>query len=220
MMKRLNTLLCASLISMLGVGLLVGGTYALFTSKATVTNHLKAGNLNISLIRTKYSKTVLNTDGYLETKEDNNELDFTSASSKNIFGLEENELIVPTSKFSADLTIKNGKKDSSGAYIKSSVAFTYSASLVLDESSDTNLANQLQVTVKQGETSTTKRLNEFNDIVLLSGEMKASDDATSFTISLEFLNLDSDGSTNNKAQDKEVSFDLVVEAIQKTTAGN
>ena len=80
------------------------------------------GNLDVLLVKRHYSKIVLNNVGYLITKEDDKTVDFICASDKNIFGLEENELIVPTSKFSADLKISN----------KGSVAFDYKIKLDAD----------------------------------------------------------------------------------------
>ena len=201
---KMKILLSASVLAMLSVSLLVGGTYALFSGSASAKTHLKAGNLNVSLERTHYSKTVLNSDGYLVTKEDDETVDFTNASDKNIFGLEENELIVPTSKFSADLKISN----------KGSVAFDYKIKLDADlETSGTNLIKQLQVKIDQdGATTCTKLLSECDDLVLFSGKMKTSDEACKFSISLEFV----DDNSNNLAKDEETSFDLMVEATQRT----
>lgn len=211
---KMKTLLSAAVLSMLGVSLLVGGTYALFSSKVSVTNHLKAGNLNISLVRTSYSKWVLDDDGYLEEKTDSTETDFTTANDQNIFGLETDELIVPTSKFSADLKLINGKKVD-GSYVKSSVAFTYTVSLLTYSTSNSDLLDQLQVTITKDTTTVTKKLSECENLEVFSGVMTTSDEDAAFTVALEFLNLDN--SENNKAQEKEASFDLVVEAIQKTS---
>ena len=211
---KMKTLLSAAVLSMLGVSLLVGGTYALFSSKVSVTNHLKAGNLNISLVRTSYTKLVLDADGFLEEKTDSTETDFTTANDQNIFGLEANELIVPTSKFSADLKLINGKKVD-GSYVKSSVAFTYSVKLIKDDESNSDLLDQLEVTVTKDTTTVTKKLSECENLEVFSGVMTTSDEYSAFTVALEFLNLAD--SENNKAQEKEASFDLVIEAIQKTS---
>ena len=211
---KMKTLLSAAVLSMLGVSLLVGGTYALFSSKVSVTNHLKAGNLNISLVRTSYSKLVLDTDGFLEEKTDSTETDFTTANDKNIFGLEANELIVPTSKFSANLKLINGKKVD-GSYVKSSVAFTYTVKLIKDDESNSDLLDQLEVTVTKDATTVTKKLSECEDLEVFSGVMTTSDEYSAFTVALEFLNLAD--SENNKVQEKEANFDLVIEAVQKTS---
>lgn len=202
--SKLRILLTASVLTMLSVTLLAGGTYALFTSNTSVKNHLKAGNLNVSLLRTKYSKTVLDNDGYLVTKEDNETVDFTKANDKNIFGLEESELIVPTSKFSADLKMSNN----------GSVAFDYKITLDLDKTkSGSHLIDQLEITIKDSDGSYSKKLSECDNFAIYSGVMSTSDNAKEFKISLEFVNSDS----NNEAKNEEAYFDLIVEATQKTS---
>ena len=65
--KKLRTLLMCTLSIMLCMATVVVGTYALFTDKVTLNNHLQAGTLEISLVRTKLTKTELTADGYLET---------------------------------------------------------------------------------------------------------------------------------------------------------
>ena len=200
---KMKILLSASVLGMLGVSLLVGGTYALFSGSANAKTHLKAGNLNVSLVRTHYSKTVLNAKGYLETEEKDEIVDFTNDTDKNIFGLNDEEVIVPTSKFSADLKISNN----------GSVAFDYTVKLDTDiTNSGSNLINQLEVKVVKGDYTITKKLSECTNSTIFSGVMATSDKACEFTVSLEFLNLN----TNNSAKEEKASFDLTVEATQKT----
>ena len=200
---KMKILLSASVLGMLGVSLLVGGTYALFSGSANANTHLKAGNLNVSLVRTHYSKTVLNAKGYLETEEKDEIVDFTNDTDKNIFGLNDEEVIVPTSKFSADLKISNN----------GSVAFDYTVKLDTDiTKSGSNLIKQLEVKVVKGDNTITKKLSECTDSTIFNGVMATSDKACEFTVSLEFLNLNN----NNSAKEEKASFDLTVEATQKT----
>ncbi len=211
---RDRALISASVLIMLLTGVLTGATYALFTSTAKVSNHLQAGNLNISLLRTGLTKKTLNASGMLEEKSDSTVTDFSGTESANIFGLEDRELIVPMSSFSANLRIMNGKK-SGDSYIPSSVAFDYSVSIVIDEASSSDLTSQLTVTVKQGDTTSSKHLSEYSSDSILTGSMKKTDEYSDFTITLSFDDLDA--SINNKAQDASASFDLCVTAVQKVS---
>lgn len=219
---KARALLSASVLLMLSTGLLVGGTYALFSDQVKVTNHLVAGNLNVSLLRTNLSKHTLdNTTGYSKDVTDDTVVDFTEATDKNIFGLEDGELVVPTSWFEATLKIVNGTKNSDGSYVASSVAFDYGVKVDVDEGSDADLIDQLYVTVSKfdGEAFTPvvteKKLNEFTTDTVFSGVMDKSQLEQQFKIKLEFKNLEN--AVNNEAMDDNADFDLIVEAVQRTT---
>ncbi len=213
---KLRTLLSAAMLSMAGAGLLVGGTYALFTDSVSIGNHLEAGNLNISLLRTSYSKTTLDSDGYLSTVTDSTEVDFSEETEENIFALEEDEYVVPGSSFLANLKLVNGKKDGDN-YVPSSVAFSYNVKIVVSEDSNSDFISQLTVTVKKGEEQVAnKKLSEFGIDAILSGKMTKNDASAEFSVKVAFDDLDPE--KNNKAQDKKASFDLKVEAIQLTSA--
>ena len=204
------------MLSMAGAGLLVGGTYALFTDSVSIGNHLEAGNLNISLLRTSYSKTTLDSDGYLSTVTDSTEVDFSEETEENIFALEEDEYVVPGSSFLANLKLVNGKKDGDN-YVPSSVAFSYNVKIVVSEDSNSDFISQLTVTVKKGEELVAnKKLSEFGTDAILSGKMTKNDASAEFSVKVAFDDLDPE--KNNKAQDKKASFDLKVEAIQLTSA--
>ncbi len=217
-LKRSRTLLSASVLMLVGVGTLVGGTYALFTDTAKVTNHLKAGNLNISLVRTKLVKNTLNNEGVITSSTNTTEVDFSGESQENIFGLDTDEVIVPTSSFTADLKLINGKKDGD-SYVPSSVAFSYSVKIVVSDDSNGDLINQLSITVKKdaSDTGTTKTLKEFDGLVILEGNMTKTDTSKAFSVAITFVDTAPDNAENNKAQDKNASFDLVVEAVQLTS---
>lgn len=209
---RDRALLSASVLIMLVAGTLATGTYALFTSTAKVSNHLQAGNLNISLLRTKLTKKTLNNEGTLSETTDDKVIDFSANGSENIFGIEKSEFIVPQSSFSSFLRIMNGKK-SGDSYTPSSVAFDYSVNIVIDSSSSSDLLSQLTITVKQGETEISKHLNEYNNEAVFTGSMKKTDEYTDFSVTLLFD--DFDATVNNKAQNATASFDLCVTAVQK-----
>ena len=211
--KRRTALLLTTLVGiMLGVSLLIGGTYALFSAKASISNHLKAGNLNVSLLRTSYTKTYISSNGYLSTKTDNTETDFTGTTGQNVFGIESGEVIVPTSSYIANMKLMNGKKNGS-TYVKSSVAFTYNVKLSVGSGSDAALTEQLDVTIKQGSSTVSKKLSEFGtESTLFSGTMNLTESYKEFSVSLTFADL----KTNNSAQNAEANFDLIVEAVQAT----
>ncbi len=223
MKKRTRTLLSASVLLMLSVATLVGATYALFTDTAKINNHLQAGNLNISLLRNSLTKNTLNSLGYLEESTDTTVFDFTGTTNKNIFGLENDEVIVPASSFKADLELINGKKNSDNSITKSSVAFSYTVKIVVDSTtSNSDLVSQLNVTVTEPKTDgegddevASGTLNNFTDSTLFTGVMNKEDESKKFSVKLDFKNLDS--VENNKAQDKEATFDLIVEAVQLTS---
>lgn len=197
-------LLCACVVA--------GVSYALFTDSVNVGNHLQAGNLDVTLKRTNLEYCVLNNDGELEVKTVEEDLDLTTSSVQNVFGIDSNGIrIVPGSYFDADLQIANN----------GNTAFTYSVQIKLSGDA-TKLAEQLKVTVTHpnGSTprTTEKMLSELtgNGLSIATGEMKAGDAAQSFKVRVEFVN--AADSVNNLAQNKTAAFDLVVTATQATTA--
>ena len=212
---KTRSLLSASIMAMASVGLLVGGTYALFTDSAKISNHLQAGNLNISLIRTSYTKHTLNDSGYLEDVSNSVETDFSGDNKENVFGLDDGEMIVPASSFLANMKLINGVKNGN-SYTASSVAFSYDVKIDVSEEANKDLISQLNVVVKKGnEEVANKKLSEFNSDAVFSGKMTKNDTAVEFSVKLTFEDLGAN--ENNKAQDKTAGFDLVVEATQLTS---
>ena len=212
---KTRSLLSASIMTMASIGLMVGGTYALFTDSAKISNHLQAGNLNITLLRTSYTKHTLNDSGYLEDVSDNVETDFSGDNEENVFGLDDDEVIVPSSSFQANMKLINGVK-SGNSYTASSVAFNYDVKIVVSDEANEDLVSQLKVVVKKGnEEVANKKLSEFTTDAVFSGKMTKTDTAVEFSVKLTFENLTA--SENNKAQDKTADFDLVVEATQLTS---
>lgn len=215
--KKLRTLLMCTLSIMLCMATVVVGTYALFTDKVTLNNHLQAGTLEISLVRTKLTKTELTADGYLETSElpdEGNGKDFssTNTTTENVFGITDGTLVVPGSSYQADLKLTNG----------GSVAFTYLVELKIIEGGSTALADQLIITAGKSEAAATpKKLSDVANGLIFDGELAAptpeTNTAVNFFVKVEFVN-DTETDANNKAKNGEVKFDIVVSAFQKTTA--
>lgn len=212
--KKLRTLLMCTLSIMLCMATVVVGTYALFTDKVTLNNHLQAGTLEISLVRTKLTKTELTADGYLKTNTDTETTDFssTNTTNENVFGITDGTLVVPGSSYQADLKLTNG----------GSVAFTYLVELKIIEGGSTALADQLIITAGKSEAAATpKKLSDVANGLIFDGELAAptpeTNTAVNFFVKVEFVN-NTDNTTNNAAKNGEVKFDIVVSAFQKTTA--
>ncbi len=220
--KKLRTLLMCTLSIMLCMATVVVGTYALFTDKVTLNNHLQAGTLEISLVRTKLTKTELTERGYLETSElpdGENGKDFSNATNENVFGITDGTLVVPGSSYQADLKLTNG----------GSVAFTYTVAIVFDgvdsdAQRDQALAEQLKITAGKSEaTAVTKMLSKIKleeqdgTFTIFTDELAATDPSVNFFVKVEFVN-NTDNTTNNAAKNGKVKFDIVVSAVQKTTA--
>ena len=220
--NRKRVLLVSASVILLCMTIIVGMTWALFTDTQKVSNHLKAGDLTITLKRTELTKTTLNASGYLEQlPKDTTVVNFSNPTDENVFGLTTGdngivtEKIVPGSKFVAKMVIEN----------KSDVAFGYWIEIVCtDKTNGADLAKQLKVTVNTGN-DTTSTVNDGLKIgsdnnfvdVLAIGE-----DGT-FTVTVEFVD---DGysfvdgvlsSTNDSAEKENLEFDLVVYAVQVTT---
>lgn len=201
--SKIRTLLTASVMIMLCAATIVGGTYALWSDNTTAETHLSAGNLEVELKRTGLSKTYLDTDGYLKTETLQNTVDFTSDTDENVFGIGDSEMLVPGSEYSAKLELKN----------VGDVAFDYTVKIKLK--SETNaLAEQLKVYVN-GEAKGSLSALIGDGVTVFLGAMAANDAADEFTVKIVFENSDNKVEQNN-AQNCMASFDLFVEATQKT----
>lgn len=204
-MKKKRVLLVSCSVILVCMSIIVGMTYALFTDNVVVENHLKAGNLDVTLKRTSLEYVVLDDDGLLKVTTVNDELDFTERTEDNVFGIDSTDVrIVPGSYFEATLEVGNN----------GSTAFDYNVEIKLEGESN-SLAEQLKVIVTHNDGSTTeKMLSEIADGLSISaGSMKSSDNAQSFKVKVEFI----DVAYNNDAQDLSCVFDLVVSATQATT---
>ena len=221
--NRKRTVLVSTAIILLCMSIIVGMTWALFTDTKTVNNHLQAGDLSITLLRTELTKTMLDGKGYLDTVEvqkttdepvDFSENDPNDTADDNVFGIEEGETIVPGTKYVAVMKIEN----------HSDVAFGYWIEIKCsDESKQEDLAKQLKVTV----TTDTDSFDIIANGLIVKPEqgyieaVEVGADDVYFTVTVEFvdLGLDADGvGANNSAKNDTVDFDLVVNAVQLTTA--
>lgn len=222
-MKKNRVLLTSCAVILLCICIITGMSFALFTDSVSVKNHLKAGNLDIQLKRTNLEYSVLNADGELATTTVTDDLDLTTSTDENVFGIDSSDIrIVPGSYFEAELEISNA----------GNTAFTYNVGIHLLGAS--TLSEQLQVTVTHPNgTTTTKMLSELAaGLTIDTGKMKVGDEAQTFTVRVDFINdvdynaaLDAEAEegeepaymNNNEAQSSTAVFDLVVTAVQATT---
>lgn len=211
--NRKRALIVSGAIILLCMTIIAGTTWALFTDTQTVSNHLQAGDLKITLARTELTKRTLNSDGKLVTSApDKTRLDFSNPTDENVFGIVENEKIVPGTKYVAKMEISN----------KSDVAFGYWIEIkCTDATAGEHLAKQLKVTVNTG-TDATAFVNDglivkgANDGYV--GEILIGKSAE-FTVTVEFLDsfvVENNIEANDLAQGENLSFDLVIHAVQAT----
>lgn len=210
--NRKKALLVSTAIILLCMTIIVGMTWALFTDTKTVSNHLQAGDLSITLKRTELTKTTLNAQGKLVTSApDTTTKNFSNPTDENVFGIVEGEKIVPGTKYQASMQIEN----------HSDVAFGYWIEIVCtDKTNGADLAKQLKVTVNTGADASAS-VNDGLTVGSSSnyvGELII--DATAeFTVTVEFLDsfvAENNIDHNDLAQGESLSFDLVVHAVQAT----
>ena len=212
-MNRKRALLASGAVILLCITIIFGMTYALFTDTQRVTNHLKAGDLQITLKRTELTKTTLNAEGKLVTSEPNtNPKNFSNPTDENVFDIVENEKIVPGTKYVAKMRIENN----------SDVAFGYWIEIVCTDKTDgEDLAKQIKATVNTG-SDASAFVNDGLTVMGANGgyigELTVGK-AAEFTVTVEFLDSfveENNIDHNDLAQGESLSFDLIVHAVQAT----
>lgn len=213
-MKKTRIVLVSCSVILLCLCIIAGMSYALFTDSASAINHLKAGKLDVTLQRTNLSYSVINEEGVFETvKDDKTVVDFTDATGENAFGLDSTTtLIAPGSYFDSEMTITNN----------GNVAFNYTVKIVLKDGTDEVFAKQLKVitTDAEGNVAAEKMLSDYaNGVVISNGNIGVSTTgdplSETFKVYVEFVDITAN-KDNNNAMDKNVFFDIVVEATQVT----
>jgi len=211
--RGIKVFLYSSVLFLLIACMVWGVSYALFTDEVKVENHLMtSGNLDVTLTRTSLKYTDLNDQGYLDTIEKTDAVDFTNPTPENIFGIgADYTKIAPGSYFDATLAIANN----------GTVAFDYTVEIKLvgdNARAISELAKQLKVYVTDPEGNVEEYwLSDLDaeHCKVLTGHMRADESAHEFTVKVEFVN---NTEINNDAKDQSASFDLVVSAVQATTA--
>lgn len=213
-MKNINrkrALLISGAVILLCFTIIVGMTWALFTDMERVTNHLQAGTLDITLERIALTKTAPDYRGYMFTTVYETEkayANFTNATNENVFDITEEDRIVPLSEFTAGMRITNNSK-----LAKSDVAFAYWVEVVYTGDVDAILAEQIQISIDNGKSQTLNQGYNLGSEKEPIGVIGLNESAT-FTVSIKFLDLKNE--VNDLAQESEVSFDLIVHAVQYT----
>ena len=220
MTTKKRSVLMSVMTLMLCLSIVVAGTYALFSDQVVLKNHLEAGTLDITLIRTNLKTTSLNAEtGFLVETENPKDIDFSkpadpddpNAENKNVFDITEGTLIVPGCMYSAEMQISNN----------SDVAFGYWLEIVFDDTVDLTLAEQLKITVTTVDESKSisKMLNTSAGLIGAEADpvgVLAKGGSALFTVTVEFCDLDH--SVNNNAKGTNFDFDIIVHAVQVTDA--
>lgn len=203
--NRKRALIVSGAIILLCMVIITGVAFALFTDSKRMSNHLRAGDLEVTLTRTSLEYSILDADGKLAVTKDEEQLNFTEITKENVFGVTaENIFIAPGSFFKATMQVAN----------VGNVAFTYDVGIQL--AGEVNaLAEQLQVTVTRADgTSVTTTLGELvNGATIQGGELTVGANSQEFTVEIRFVD---DTSINNAAQTQLSVFDLYVNAVQAT----
>ena len=219
--NRKRALLISSSVILLCLTVIVGMTWALFTDTQKVKNHLQAGDLDITLTRATLTKTTLDDQGYLKTYGPDNfakDVDFSGNDAGNVFDIEMNddgeitEKIVPGTQYIADMKLTNN----------SDVAFGYWIEIKCNsEDAAEALAKQVTVTV----TGDSGKPVSVSDGLIVGGKGNYIDEVAigeskNFTVTVTFEDANftfENGkldSTNNAAKNQDLSFDLIVYAVQ------
>ncbi|MBR2474421.1 MAG: SipW-dependent-type signal peptide-containing protein [Clostridia bacterium] len=224
--NRKRALLVSASVILLCLTVIVGMTWALFTDTVTVENHLKAGDLNITLERTKLETYSIDaTTGYLASKTDNNVVNFSDPTGKNVFDLTANSKIVPCSYYTATMRISNNIAAVTENKQNSDVAYDYWIEVKLkvdgltaQEIEALKLDEQLEITVSSEKLTTPMTAWLSNGLTVGSSSAPLGTltlgDSDDFTVKMEFVS----GASNNDAKTQNLTFDLIVHAVQRTTA--
>ncbi len=204
--NRKRVLVVSGAIILLCMMIIAGMTFALFTDSKRMSNHLRAGDLEVTLTRTYLEYSVLDANGKMAVTKNTKNVNFTNSTKENVFGVDAKDLfIVPGSYFKAKMKVSN----------VGNVAFNYDVGIQLAGKSNA-LAEQLQVTVTRADgSSVTARLSEMaNGFTIQAGELIRGAGSQEFTVEVRFID---DTSINNAAQTQLSVFDLYVTAVQATT---
>lgn len=212
-MKKRSIVTIACLSIVLCVALIAGGTYALFSSKTSVTNHLRSGNLTLKLERvglTKYAYDEASGE-YKENVYTSGDayVDFSQATEKNVFDIARSEVIAPGVWYEATMRIS---KDNTN------VPFAYKIIVKLngskgEDGKDNAFASQLRIYVDgapKGYLSDYVTAEGGNEISVSSGLIGLTEGSKEFKVKLLF----DPTADNNAVMNSTADFDLIVEATQ------
>ena len=188
--------------------LLILTTYVLFSDTAVIQNHLAAGDLQVTLVRTDLKGKIYGVDGLLKEYHNPGRIDFSTPTEENIFDIKDGIYAAPGIEYNATLDVIN----------LSDITFGYYIEIVVDEKSSKELCSQIVIKITSGDkeisgTLASLTLGSENDFVSILDVGYTS----TFNVELYFID---DDSVNNSAMDQKVYFDLVVHAVQVTSSQN
>lgn len=211
MSTKIRALLLSCTTILMCISMIAVGSYALFTDEILIGNHLQAGTLNITLTRNSLDSYLVGDDGYLHNNFNNEIIDFTEKTDRNIFDINNDTLVVPCSYCEATMEIKNN----------STVTFAYWIDIIIDgenSSSERNLAKQLQVDVTTYDENNNEviKSSTINDGLTIGNKNQpvgilSTSSAETFKVKVSFIDNDS---INNDAKKEKACFDLCVYAVQ------
>lgn len=214
-MKKRSIVTIACLSIVLCVALIAGGTYALFSSKTSVTNHLRSGNLTLKLERVGLTKYAYDEESgeYKENVYTNGDayVDFSQATEKNVFDIARSEVIAPGVWYEATMRISKGNTNVPFAY---KIIVKLNGSKDAEGNNDNNaFASQLRVYVDgapKGYLSEYVTAEGGNEVSVSSGLIGLTEGSKEFKVKLEF----DPTADNNAVMNSTADFDLIVEATQ------
>ena len=222
--NRKRALLVSASVILLCMTIIVGMTWALFTDTVTVENHLQAGDLNITLERTKLETYSIDAStGYLVSTTNDKVENFSNPTGKNVFDLTTTSKIVPCSSYTATMRISNNTATVTENKQNSDVAYDYWIEIKLkvdgltaEEIEVLKLDEQLRITVNSEELTEPKTALLSEGLTVGSSTAPIGTltlgDSDEFTVKMEFV----DGANNNATKAQNLTFDLIVHAVQRT----
>ena len=206
MSSRIRVIFMSCITIMVCVAVMAVGTFALFAETFKVTNHLKAGSLDVTLERTYLLVGNTNSD---ETVTNTEIVNFTNTNSSqaNIFGTDNTTAICPGAYFEATMKLANAQT--------SDVDVNYTIEIVLSANStsiaDAKLLEQLEVKIYKSNANNAKGAEyDKQSTTKTQKTLLAKDSADYFIVRVEFKN----SNENDLAQNGTVQFDMTVEAVQ------
>ena len=200
--KSSKIFLLSCVTVLLCLTLLIATLYTMHVNEMTLVNHLNAGDLEITLVRTELTGKVYGSDGLMHDYSNTNRVDFSNPTEANLFDLTEETYFVPGMEYKATLAVENN----------SDTVFGYYVELLVSDESSKELCDQLQVVISSGDKKVSGKLSDLflgseNDYVSIV-ELGAS---SSLTVEIYFVD---DSNINNNVMNEKVYFDLVVHANQ------
>ena len=203
MEEKSNRIFLVSCVTiLLCLALLLSTLYSMYVGGNNFVNHLKSGDLEITLIRTELTGKVYGSDGEMHEYSNTERVDFSDPTEQNLFDLTEGTYFVPGMEYKASLAVENN----------SDVVFGYYVEILVSDDSSDALCQQLEVVISSGDKQVSGKLSDLflgseNDYVSIV-ELGTS---SSFIVEIYFVD---DSSVNNDVMNEKVYFDLVVHATQ------